>query len=80
MTVEDALHPTLTSHLSRNHPCKKFVNHLWIFLRPVLALASEQVLGQAKRQSRARAGGRAERMIIYVASQTEKRESMYYSG
>ena len=26
------------------------------------------------------ASGRAERMIIYVASQTEKRESMYYSG
>jgi len=45
------------------------MRHLWSFLRPVLALASEQVLGQAKRQSRARAGsksGRAERMVIYV--------------
>ena len=51
------------------------MNHLWIFLRPVLALASEQVLGQAKRQSRARAGGkRQSRAHDHLCSVADKLE------
>ena len=51
------------------------MSHLWIFLRPVLALASEQVLGQAKRQSRARAGGkRQSRAHDHLCSVADKLE------